>query len=108
MVDNAKQVRKQILDVIGCLAAVITIVAYVLLCVNASWEFIPATSLVFKILAVIRTWAPLIVVGFVGWDFVADKNILWRIIFYVAIAVVVVCMFFPGTWGQFVGLVEKA
>lgn len=107
MVDNSREVRKQILDVIGCLAAVITIIAYVLLCINASWEFIPSTSLVFKILAVIKTWAPLIVVGIVGWEFVADKNFVVRVIYYVAIALVVVCMFFPGTWSQFVGIVNK-
>lgn len=107
MVDNAKEVRKQILDVIGGLAAAITIIAYVLLCVNASWEFIPATSTVFKVLSIIKTWAPMIVVGVVGWEFVADKSLLYRIIFYVAVAVVVVCMFFPGTWSQFVGVVDK-
>ena len=32
MVDNAKEVRRQILDVIGMLAAAVTILVYVVLC----------------------------------------------------------------------------
>lgn len=105
MVDNAKEVRRQILDVIGMLAAVITIIAYVLLCVDAQWSFIPTGSFVYNVLSVIRTYAPLVVVGIVGLEFVANKSLLIRIIFYVAIALVVVCMFFPATWSNFVGLV---
>lgn len=105
MVDNAKEVRKQILDVIGMLAAAVTILVYLVLCINATWEFIPADSFVMNVLRVIQTYAPLIVVGLVGLEFVSGKNLVTRIIFYVAIALVVVFMFFPGTWNNLVGVV---
>lgn len=108
MVDNSKEVRKQILDCIGCIAAIVTIVAYLVLCIHSQWNFIDETTLVYKVLLIIRTWAPLIVVGIVGWEFVADKSLLWRILFYVAVGLVVICMFFPGTWNEFVGLVSSA
>lgn len=107
MVDNSKEVRRQILDVIGCIAAAITIVVYLVLCIDAQWAFIPRDTTVYKVLLIIKTWAPLIVVAIVGWEFVADKNIIWRIIFYAAVALVVIFMFFPGTWDQLVGLVDK-
>ncbi len=106
MVDNSREVRKQIFDVIGCIAAAVTIIAYLVLCINATWSFIPADSFIMNVLLVIKTWAPLVVVGIVGLEFVADKNIVFRVIFYVAIALVVIFMFFPGTWSQFVGLVN--
>ena len=106
MVDNSKAVRKQILDVVGCIAAVITILAYLLLCINSTWTFIPEGSFVMNVLAVIRTWAPLVVVAIVGFEFFADKHLVFRIIFYVAIAILVIFMFFPATWSQFVGLIN--
>ena len=54
----------------------------------------------------IKTWAPLVVVGIVGWEFVADKNLIVRILFYAAIALIVIFMFYPGVWDQFVGIVK--
>lgn len=107
MVDNSKAVRKQILDVVGCIAAVITILTYLILCINSTWVFIPEGSFVMNVLSVIRTYAPLVVVAIVGFEFFADKHIVFRIIFYIAIAILVIFMFFPGTWNQFVGLINK-
>lgn len=105
MVDNGKEVRRQILDVIGMLAAAVTILVYVVLCIDAQWSFIPADSFIMNVLRVIQTYAPLVVVGIVGLEFVSTKNLITKIIFYVAIAIVVVFMFFPSTWNNVVGLV---
>ncbi len=107
MVDNSKEVRKQVLDVVGMLAAAITIIAYVVLCIDAQWNFIDSSSLVYSVLKVIQTYAPLVVVGIVGLEFVSNKSLLMRVIFYVAIALVVVFMFFPSTWSEIVGVVSK-
>ena len=105
MVDNAKEVRKQILDCIGCIAAVVTILAYLVLCINSVWTFLDPTTFVYKVLLAVKTWAPLVVVAITGWEFASTRGFLFRIIFYVAVALIVVCMFFPSTWNQFVGLV---
>ena len=106
MVDNSKEVRKQILDCIGCIAAVVTILTYLLLCINSAWAFLDASTFVYKVLLAVKTWAPLVVVGIVGWEFVADKNLIVRILFYAAIALIVIFMFYPGVWDQFVGIVK--
>ncbi len=106
MVDNSKEVRKQILDVIGCIAAAITILTYVILCINAQWTFIPADSFIMNVLRVIQTYAPLVVVGIVGLEFVANKHLVFRIIFYILIAIVVIFMFFPATWSNLVGIIK--
>ncbi len=111
MVDNSKEVRKQILDVLGCIAAFITILTYVILCINAiciskNVTFIPADSFVMNVLKVIQVYAPLVVVGIVGLEFIANKNLLFRIIFYILIALVVIFMFFPSTWSQLVGIIS--
>lgn len=105
MVDNSKEVRKQILDVVGMLAAVITVIAYLVLVINAQWEFLGSVPFVYNVLVVIKTYAPLIVVALVGLEFVSNKSIVIRVIYYIVIALVVISMFFPGTWNQLVGLV---
>ena len=106
MVDNSKEVRKQVFSAIGCLAAALTIVVYLLLCINSAWPFIDGTSFIYNVLVIIRTWAPLVVVGITGLEFVSNKGLIVRIVFYVAIALVVVFMFFPSTWSDFVGIVN--
>lgn len=107
MSDNSKEVRKQILDGLGMLAAAITIIAYLVLSINAAWPFIEATSDIMNVLLVVKTYAPLAVVGIVGLEFVSTKSWIIRIVFYIAIALVVVFMFFPNTWTDFVGIVNK-
>lgn len=107
MVDNSRDVRRQIFDVVGCIAAVVTVLTYLVLCINATWEFISAGTFVMNVLLVIKTWAPLVVVGLVGIEYVADKNIVWRILFYIMIALVVIFMFFPNTWDQVVGVINE-
>ena len=106
MVDNGKEVRKQILSCIGCVAAAITILTYLILCIHSAWNFIDEASFIYNVLVIVRTWAPLVVVGITGLEFVSDKNLIIKIVFYVAIALVVIFMFFPSTWTQFVGVVN--
>lgn len=105
MVDNSREVRKQIFDVIGCIAAIVTILAYLVLCINATWEFIPSGSFIMNVLKAVQTYAPLVVVAIVGIEYVADKNIVFRILLYIMIALVVIFMFFPATWSQIVGII---
>lgn len=106
MVDNSREVRKQIFDVIGCLAAIVTVLTYLVLCINATWPFIPEGSFIMNVLMAIRTWAPLVVVAIVGIEYVADKNIVFRILLYIMIALIVIFMFFPNTWSQVVGIIK--
>jgi len=105
MVDNSREVRKQILDVVGCIAAFVTIVTYLVLCIDATWSFIPEGSFIMTVLKAIRTWAPLVVVAIVGVEYIAEKHIIFRVIVYLMIALVVVFMFFPDTWTKIVGIV---
>ena len=106
MVDNSREVRKQIFDVIGCLAAIVTVLTYLVLCINATWSFIPEGSFILNVLQVIKTWAPLVVVAIVGAEYVADKNVVFRILLYIMIALIVIFMFFPNTWSQVVGIIK--
>ena len=107
MVDNSRDVRRQIFDVVGCISAIVTVIVYLVLCINANWAFIPEGSFILNILNLIKTFAPLVVVGLVGIEFMADKHWVFRIIFYIMLGLIVLMMFFPSTWTQFVGVVQE-
>ena len=74
---------------------------------NANWAFIPEGSFILNILNLIKTFAPLVVVGLVGIEFMADKHWVFRIIFYIMLGLIVLMMFFPSTWNNFVGVVQE-
>ncbi len=99
-----KSVLKTFLDWLGGICAFITVIVYGVLIIHANWNFIPGDFLNF--LAILRTWAPLIVVAITGLEFTQGKSLIVRIIFYCLVAVVVISMFFPETWTQFVGYVN--
>lgn len=98
--------KKKFFSAIGMLAAVITIIAYLLLVVNAQWPFLGDVPTVYNVLVVIKAYAPLVVVAITGLEWVAGKCLLVRVLFYLAIALIVVSMFFPSTWSQFVGFIK--
>ena len=98
---------KTLLDIVGGIAAFLTVFVYLALIIaGQGWFTLPATVL--NILNVCKTWAPLVVVGITGLEFVSNKNLIVKLLFLVALAGVVVFMFFPDTWTQFVGIVNGA
>ena len=107
MVDNSREVRKQIFDVISGIAAFFTVLAYLALCIDANWKFIPDGSFVMNVLIVIKTWAPLVVVALVGIEYLSMKHVVFRLGFYAILAVIVVFMFFPNTWTQVIGIIKN-
>jgi len=96
---------KKILDVLGGICAFLTIAVYVLLLIDANWAFLPDS--IYNILVVCRTWAPLVVVVIVGLEFTRGKSFITKLIFYILLAAVIVSMFFPDTWNDFVGLINS-
>lgn len=98
--------RKKFLDSLGMGAAIITVIAYLLLVINAQWPFLDNVVWLYNILVVIRTYAPLVVVAIVGLEFVSKRSLLVRVVYYAAVALIVISMFFPATWQQLVGLIQ--
>ena len=98
---------KAILNIIGGIAAFLTVFVYLTLIIaSQGWFTLPAA--VTNVLEICRTWAPLVVVAIAGLEFVSNKNLIIKLLFLVALAGVVIFMFFPATWTQFVGIVNGA
>lgn len=92
-------------DILGLLAETIaffTIILYLVLVINANWAFIPAGSLL-NILNALKIYAPMALLLVVGLQVTSKQAFTLRIIFYLAIAVIIIFQFFPGTWANFIG-----
>ena len=103
--DQKSNESKKLLDALGGIAAFLTVAVYAVLLFHANWAFLPET--LFNILVVCKTWAPLVVVVIVGLEFTRGRSLITKLLFYVLVAAVVVNMFFPDTWNEFVGIVNQ-
>ncbi len=96
---------EKIWDILGEILAIILVIVYALLIINASFSFIPEGTFL-NILEIIRTYGSLLLVGVVGMEAMSKRNFIFRIIFLLLIAVIVVFLFFPGTYENFINLVK--
>ena len=100
-----KNTLKNTLDILGGICAFLTVAVYAVLVIHANWAFLP--DKLYNVLVVCKVWAPLVVVAITGLEFTRHKSFIFRILFYAIVAVVVVSMFFPETWNEFVGIVNE-
>ena len=92
-------------DLLGLLAETIaffTIILYLVLVINANWSFIPSGDLL-NILNALKIYAPMALLLVVGLQVTAKQAFTIRVIFYIAIAIIVIFQFFPATWNNFIG-----
>lgn len=95
-------------DILGLLAETIaffTIILFLVLLINANWPFINSVGIM-NVLNVLKFYAPFALLLVVGLQVTSRQPFFVRIIFYSAIALIVVFQFFPGTWANFIQLVR--
>lgn len=90
----------KVLDILGELLAVLTIMLIAFLYINAKFQFVKDISLL-EMLTTIREYMILATIIVVGLEFSVKRNILWFIIFCALAAVAVVFSFFPEAIPQF-------
>ena len=95
--NNKTKVVEKVFDIMGEILAVLTVVLYVVLIINANWSFIPAGRFL-DILLVIKNYAALVVVAIVGFEAMVKRNFVFKLIYLLLLAVIILFMFFPGTW----------
>lgn len=92
-------------DIIGEILAVVLVLVYVVLILNANFSFIPE-GVFLNILEILRTYGSLILVGVVGLEAMSKRNLVFQIIFIALLALIVVFLFFPGTYENLINLVK--
>ena len=91
-------------DVLGEIIAVILVVTYAVMIINANFNFIQNATLLY-ILDIIRTYGSLVLIGVVWLEAISKRNFIFQIVFLALCAIIVVFMFFPGTYANLIGLI---
>ncbi len=102
--DGFKYKLSAVFDVLGEILAFLTIIIYAVWLLDANLHFVTNDTFAL-VLEFGRTWAPLILVCVVGLEFAVKRNIVIQIVIYAIIALVIILMFFPGTWEAIRGAV---
>ena len=95
---------EKVFDILGEIIAVVLVITFALLIIDANFEFLP--DVLYNILTVIRNYGALVLIAVVGLEAISKRNIIFRIIFYLLLALIVVFLFFPGTYDNLINLVK--
>lgn len=95
--NKKNSVLEKVLDIAGEILAVLTIVLYAVLIINANWTFIPE-GLFFDILLILKNYAALIVVLIVSFEAMVKRGFVVKLAFTILLAIIILFQFFPGTW----------
>lgn len=93
-------------DILGEILAVVLVVTYALLIINANFQFIHNQTIL-MILDILRTYGSLALVGIVGLEAMSKRNYILQLIFLVLCAIIVIFLFFPDTYTNLIGAIKK-
>ena len=96
---------EKVWDILGEILAVLLVVVYAVLILNATFHFIPAGGFL-NVLEILRTYGSILLVGVVGLEAMSKRNIVFVIVFLALVALIVVFMFFPGTYENLISIVK--
>ena len=95
---------EKVFDIIGEILAVIMVIVFALLIINANFDFLP--DMVLKVFSYVQNYGALILMAVVGLEAMSKRNFVFQIIFLALLALIVVFMFFPETYQNFIHLVS--
>ena len=90
-------------DLLGEILALVMVVVYILSLANAQWGFL-TNETVLNVMAILRMYGSLLLVGVVGLEAVSKRKMLVRWIFYAAVAIIVIFLFFPATYDNLLSM----
>ena len=98
---NKNERLEKALDLLGEILGFLTVALYAVLIINGTWQFIPEGNL-YNILIVAKTYASLVVVAIVGLEAAVKRGFIFKLIFLILLAIIIIFQFFPGTWANIV------
>ena len=102
-----KQKISGVFDIIGEILAVLLVLVFALLIINANFNFLDKVPWLFKALTVVKEYGGLLLIAIVGIEAMVKRNIFFLIIFLALLALVIIFLFFPGTYQNFINLISK-
>lgn len=94
---------EKVFDIIGEILAVVMVIVFALLIINANFGFLP--DMVLKVFSYVQNYGSLALMAVVGLEAMSKRNFVFQIIFLALLAVIVIFLFFPGTYENLIGLI---
>lgn len=91
-------------DVIGEILAVLLVIVFAFMIINANFNWVTDET-VLKVFNIIRNYGSLLLVGVVGLEAISKRNVVFQIIFVALMAIIVIFLFFPGTYANLIALI---
>lgn len=91
-------------DILGEIIAIVMVLVYALWIINLNFNFLPVE--VVNVLAIVKEYGLLVLVAVVGLEAMSKRNFILRVIFYALVALIVIFLFFPGTYASLIGMVN--
>lgn len=85
-------------DVIGEVLAVVYVVVFALLLIDAQWPFLSNVDWLYAVFKGIWTYGAFVIAAIVGLEAMVKRNFLLFLIFAALLVVCVIFIFFPGTY----------
>jgi len=103
-----KKTLSKICDILGQILAVVLVVVFVLLIIDANFPFISKSVVAHNIMYGILHYGTLLLIAVVGLEAMFKRNIVFLIIFLLMLALIIIFLFFPGTYENLFNLIKKA
>ena len=100
-----ERLMSKILDIVGEIVAVVLVLVWIVLLANAQWNFLNGVPTLLKILNIAKEYGGLLLMAIVGLQSMSKRNVVLRIVFLAFLAIIVVFLFFPGTYENLIGLI---
>lgn len=102
-----KNTLSGVFDVIGEVLAVVYVVVFALLLIDAQWPFLSNVDWLYAIFKVIWTYGAFLIAAVVGLEAMIKRNFLLFLIFAALLAICVLFICFPGTYENLLDLLPS-
>ena len=99
-----KNTLSGVFDVIGEVLAVVYVVVFALLLIDAQWPFLSNVDWLYAIFKGIWTYGAFLIAAVVGLEAMIKRNVLLFLIFAALLAICVLFICFPGTYENLLDL----
>lgn len=93
-------------DIVGEILAVVLVVVFALMIIDANFPFLTKVPWLYNVCAILMQYGFLALVAIVGLEAMSKRNTIFFIIFCALLALIVVFLFFPGTYENLIGLIK--
>ena len=100
-----KNTLSGVFDVIGEVLAVVYVVVFALLLIDAQWPFLSNVDWLYSVFKGIWFYGGFVIVAIVGLEAMVKRNFLLFLAFAALLALCIIFIFFPGTYENLVSLI---